>query len=241
MHILNVELYIYNLQQNINSLLLEQINNVTVLSFFILFIGGILTSFSPCMLSCILLSITYINQKKQKSVHGLFFLFGILTSILVIGISGILARKSYLILLEKLPIIIPLFTILLGLNLLKLIELNFFVFQKFNPQRIHVFSVIRTYCFGLSIGLNISACTTPILMTLVAWISVTKQITVGMFFLGIYTLGYILPIFLSILSINYVQPIQTLTFNLYRAVTFSGFIVIIIGTFTLFNEFFILL
>ena len=232
MNISTIELYLYNLQQITNNFLIDQLNNVTFISFFTILIGGILTSFNPCMLSSIPIAIAYINKKSQRNLYSFVFLVGILSSIILISFLTFLAQTSFSLFLAPIPILKPLITILIGLSLLNLLNFSFPSFVKETQRNKSILSVFEMYIGGLSIGLNLSPCSTPILMTVIAWISSANQLLVGVILLSIYTVGYILPIIVSIISLNHFKRIRILSLSLSSIIPVAGCLITSIGSFS---------
>ena len=56
---------------------------------------------------------------------------------------------------------------------------------------------VRSYLLGLTFGLIASPCSTPVLATLLAWVSTTGDLILGGFFLLFYAMGYVTPLILA--------------------------------------------
>ncbi|NES71670.1 MAG: cytochrome c biogenesis protein CcdA, partial [Okeania sp. SIO2D1] len=56
---------------------------------------------------------------------------------------------------------------------------------------------IRSYLLGLTFGLVASPCSTPVLATLLAWVSTTGDLVLGGILLLFYALGYVTPLILA--------------------------------------------
>ncbi len=235
MNIQQCELYFYTLQQNTNNFLFEQLNHITLLSFLTIFFGGILTSFNPCMISSIPLAIVAINKKSQLNLLSIFFILGLLTSLLIISCLAMIARTTYSFLQYSFPFFQPLLIIAIGFSILNLININLPFYPQNRRLNQSILSLIEIYIIGISIGINISPCATPILMTVFIWITTTNNIGTGILFLLIYTSGYLIPIIVSIISIH--QFIELKSVNLFFSfiIPFSGCIIISLGSFSLFH------
>jgi len=230
--------YIYEIQQQTNLIMIKQLNHITLFSFITLFTGGILTSFSPCMISCIPLIIPYLPIKKQR-YNSIVFLLGIITSILGIGLSLILIKTNIIEKFNNISLIIKALYLIMGLNILEIVSINFSqeLFHRNNVPFDN--NLILTYIFGLSIGLSISPCNTPILVSLIIWITNTKHIFMGISFLCIYTLGYLSPIIGYIIFMHYFKTINSLNNRIWLSLKhLTGAILISISTCSLCNIFF---
>nr|YP_010988179.1 Thiol:disulfide interchange protein [Rhodochorton tenue]WOK79397.1 Thiol:disulfide interchange protein [Rhodochorton tenue] len=236
MNIHQLELSLYSLQQYLNNFLLEQLNSITILSFCTVLTGGILTSFNPCMLSSIPIAIASINTESQKNLYTFFFILGILSSFIIVSFITLLVKTSYGSFVSQIPILAPIILVLVGLSVLNIINLSLPSFHNDKPYRKLMLSVIEIYTVGFSVGINLSPCATPILMTVITWISSTHRIFIGCIFLCIYIIGYILPLIISISSINYFKQIKSISTHLYLIVPFFGYIIISMGSFALCHE-----
>ncbi|NEP41804.1 MAG: cytochrome c biogenesis protein CcdA, partial [Okeania sp. SIO2H7] len=56
---------------------------------------------------------------------------------------------------------------------------------------------VRSYLLGLTFGLVASPCSTPVLATLLAWVSATGDAILGGVFLLAYATGYVAPLILA--------------------------------------------
>nr|YP_009313409.1 Thiol:disulfi de interchange protein [Galaxaura rugosa]SCW21663.1 Thiol:disulfi de interchange protein [Galaxaura rugosa] len=221
-----LQLYLYSIKQQINNILIDQLNQITFLSIFTIFIGGLFTSFSPCMISSLPLTVIYIKETKQKTIDIIVFLIGISSSLFFIGITALFLKEKYWNLFNSIPFIWSFFIILLGFNLLNIISLPNTFNYKLNTQFINS-QLIQSYITGVSIGIGISPCSTPILITLIIWITTTQKLIIGFSLLVIYILGYILPIIISIiyfkklLNSNFFQTIWIKTVKIIGCLTLS--------------------
>nr|QHO64047.1 thiol:disulfide interchange protein [Lympha mucosa] len=236
MFIQQLPLYIYEIQHNINIYLIQQINSITFFSFLTIFIGGLLTSLSPCMATSIPIIISYVNTQKQFKNTKWILLLGILTSMLAIGIIAIIIKKNILNQLHYLSFGATLLFIIIGLDLLKIVSIDLSIFKLFSPELKTINNLKLTYMLGISIGLNISPCSTPILAILIIWITNTKNIITGISLLLIYIIGYLSPIIGCLISIRHFNQIK-ITYKIwYSLELITGALLISTGTFALCNS-----
>jgi cytochrome c-type biogenesis protein len=193
---------LYNLAQWSNNLVLNQLTHLNFISIGIIFLTGLLTSLTPCMLSMLPITIGYIGGyeakgKLQALIQSSWFALGLATTLAGLGILAASLGKVYGQIGIILPIIVSIFAIIMGLNLLELISLNFpslgntdWIKKDFPPA-------IRSYLLGLTFGLIASPCSTPVLATLLAWIITTQDLILGGGLLLAYTAGYVFPLILA--------------------------------------------
>jgi cytochrome c-type biogenesis protein len=193
---------LYNLEQFANNLVANQLNHLSILSLIIIFAAGLLTSLTPCMLSMLPITIGYIGGyesqgKKQGLIQSLWFSLGLATTLALLGILAAIFGKIYGQIGIGLPIIVSLIAIIMGLNLLELLPLNFPSLNKIDWIKSDFPDGIRSYLLGLTFGLVASPCSTPVLASLLAWVATTQDVILGGILLISYTIGYVLPLILA--------------------------------------------
>nr|YP_009739006.1 cytochrome c biogenesis protein transmembrane region [Palmaria decipiens]QIC19445.1 cytochrome c biogenesis protein transmembrane region [Palmaria decipiens] len=233
-----VELYIFFVQQSLNQLVSQQINSVTIISSVIIFTGGVLTSFNPCMLSTLPLTLAYLSQHKASSLYYLNFITGLMLSLLITSSFFLIVQHSSLIILNTLPILRPLMLITTGLSLLKLINIPNIGRRSLSSHHKSKYPLQEVFWAGLFLGFTLSPCSAPIFITLLTWITYTRKLAIGAFFVSIYMFGYIFPILLSMVSVYFLKKIQSCSTQMYSIVPFSGFVITTTGMFSIFHIFF---
>ena len=209
----------------------EAISDPSPITFLLIFSAGLLTSLGPCSLSLMPLTIAYIGGSKNQNnqIKVLSFCSGVIFSLVLLGaLSGFLG-KIY----GQLPHIfttgISIFAIIMGLNLLGLIR-----FQlpnspdfKFIENRVPPF--LAPMVTGAAFGLASSPCITPVLASLLAWVSQAKNPIVSIIFLFFFGLGQVMP--LIIVGFTTESLKKLLEFRKFSQIipTFSGLILISLG------------
>ncbi|MGK7931278.1 MAG: cytochrome c biogenesis protein CcdA [Microcystaceae cyanobacterium] len=193
---------LYYLQQYATQLVNEQLSHLTFISVGIIFLAGLLTSLTPCMLSMLPITIGYISGYEDKSrsqslIQSIWFSLGLATTLAVLGIVAAGLGRVYGQIGIGLPIIVSVIAILMGLNLLEIINLRFpslgatdWITEQFPHS-------LRSYLLGLTFGLVASPCSTPVLASLLAWVAATQDIVLGAGLLFAYTVGYVSPLILA--------------------------------------------
>ncbi|WP_414619630.1 cytochrome c biogenesis protein CcdA [Calothrix sp. CCY 0018] len=193
---------LYQLEQFANTLVSNQLTHLSILSIGIIFLAGLLTSLTPCMLSMLPITIGYIGGYEAKSrvqaaAQSTWFALGLATTLAGLGIIAATVGKVYGQIGIGLPIVVSIIAILMGLNLLEALPLQLpdwggteWISQEL-PQS------VRAYCIGLSFGLVASPCSTPVLASLLGWVASTKDLILGAALLLSYTAGYVTPLILA--------------------------------------------
>lgn len=196
---------LYNLEHWADGQVIQQLNHLSILSVAVMLAAGLLTSLTPCMLSMLPITLGYIggygqseaeDEKNQAAVQSLWFAAGLATTLAGLGVAASLLGKVYGQIGLGLPIAVSVIAILMGLNLLELLPLRLPGLSNIEvPENWP--KGLRSYALGLTFGLIASPCSTPVLATLLAWISTSGNPALGGLLLLCYALGYVLPIILA--------------------------------------------
>ncbi|MBD2022368.1 sulfite exporter TauE/SafE family protein [Leptolyngbya sp. FACHB-36] len=194
--------HLYQLEHFADGLVSTQLTHLTLVSTGVIFLAGLLTSLTPCMLSMLPITIGYIGgyetkTRWQAAVQSTWFSLGLATTLAILGVLAALLGKIYGQVGLGLPIVVSLIAILMGLNLLEALPLQLPSFGGMEWISNDLPQGLRSYLIGLTFGLVASPCSTPVLATLLAWISTTKDPILGSVLLLSYTAGYVAPLILA--------------------------------------------
>ncbi len=197
----------------------------------LIFIAGLLTSLGPCSLSLLPITVAYIGgtDDKKNELKVFSFCGGIISSLVFLGALSGLLGKIY----GQLPGFfntgISLFAILMGLNLLGLIKFRLPEGPNFELLKNNLPSYLTPYITGAAFGLASSPCITPVLATLLAWVSQAKNPLISILFLFFFGLGQVTP--LIIVGVTTLNLKKLLAFREYSQIipTFSGIILLTLG------------
>ena len=201
------------------------------ITILFIFSAGLLTSLGPCSLSLLPVTFAYIGGTKNngQKLKILSFCSGIILSLVILGaLSGFLG-KIY----GQLPVFfnlsISIFAIFMGLNLLGLINFQLPDGPDLNFLKEKLPDFMAPLITGAAFGLASSPCITPVLATLLAWISKSHNPIISIIFLFTFGLGQIVPIIIVGFTTENMKRI--LAFRQYSQVipTFSGIILISVG------------
>jgi len=192
---------LYEVEQFANTIVSSQLTNLSWFSIGIIFIAGLLTSLTPCMLSMLPITIGYIGGYEAKSrlqaaVQSTWFSLGLATTLAGLGIAAAFVGKVYGQVGIGLPIIVSFIAILMGLNLLEALPLQLPSFGGLEWSK-DLPDSMRSYLIGLTFGVVASPCSTPVLATLLAWVATKQDLILGGVLLLSYTAGYVAPLILA--------------------------------------------
>ena len=173
----------------------EIIQNQGWLAFPACFLGGIISSASPCVLAMIPLVIGYVGGyaegSQRKAVqYSLVFTLGLTITFTVLGIIAGAMGRLFGDVGSFWNYVLPPVAILLGLQLLgafKFIKFNIGVSQRFLPKKK---AIIGAFLMGLFFGIVASPCATPVLAIILTFAAIQKDIAYSGGLLLAYALGH---------------------------------------------------
>ncbi len=197
-----LQTYLYTVSQYANQLVAAQLTSLSLLSVVIVGVAGLLTSLTPCMLSMLPIMVGYMGgyeaeDRGQAMAQSAWFALGLATTLAALGLLAGAVGRVYGQVGMGLPILVSILAILMGLNLLEALPLalptggNLDFLNRGLPQ------AVKSYLLGLTFGVVASPCSTPVLATLLAWISTTGDPVLGAGLLLAYTVGYVAPLVLA--------------------------------------------
>lgn len=164
--------------------------------FLIAFFGGILASLTPCVYPLIPISAGYIlgnahNSKKRGLFLSLSYVTGVAITYSFLGILAVLSGSIFGKFSSNpvVNIISGVFILIFGLSMFDLFHFNFtFPLNLKLPAHIKG-SHVPALLLGLVSGLMISPCLTPILASILAYLSTTKNVFYAAFLLLFFSYG----------------------------------------------------
>jgi cytochrome c-type biogenesis protein len=197
-----LQTWLYQLGHYADGMVAMQLTQLSVVSIGVIFLAGLLTSLTPCMLSMLPITIGYIGgyetqTRLQAAVQSTWFSLGLATTLAALGIVAAGAGKIYGQVGIGLPIVVSVIAILMGLNLLEALPLQLPAWGGMEWISKDLPASVRSYLIGLTFGLVASPCSTPVLATLLAWVSTTQDPLLGSALLLSYTAGYVAPLILA--------------------------------------------
>jgi cytochrome c-type biogenesis protein len=207
-----------------------------MLIYFILFLEGILTFISPCLLPMIPVYLSYIagsdgSFRRHSTIKNAFgFIFGFTIVFVVLGafmgtIGVFLTTYSHIV-----SIIAGIVMILLGLNFMGVLRLPFLNFQSSREMKYNTGGFVQSVLFGIVFSISWTPCVGAFLGSALMMAASTGGILKGIIMLLIYSLGLGIPFMLSALLLDELKTSFDFIKRNYRVISIaSGLFLIIIG------------
>ncbi|MGD1905571.1 MAG: cytochrome c biogenesis protein CcdA [Leptolyngbyaceae cyanobacterium] len=193
---------LYELSQQANQLVAEQLTHISPLTLTIVCLAGLLTSLTPCMLSMLPIMVGYMggyetNNPRQALFQSTGFALGLATTLAILGLLAGTLGRIYGQVGAGLPIVVSVLAILMGLNLLEALPIPLPNVGNVEFLNQGMPLIVKSYMLGLTFGIVASPCSTPVLATLLGWIAANEDPWFGAALLLAYTVGYVFPLVLA--------------------------------------------
>ena len=185
----------------------DVINNSPGLAYLAVFVGGLISASSPCVLAIIPLVIGFVGgysqgDKKKAVLYAVVFALGLSITFTILGgiaslVGGLFGDvgKFWFYLAAAIAIIMGLY--LLGI-------LRFKIPQPVTLKTKHK-GVIGAFLLGLLFGAVSSPCATPVLAVILAFVATKAKVVYGMSLLFVYAIGHCALIILAGVFTGFVE------------------------------------
>ena len=162
--------------------------------FLIVFLGGVFVSFTPCIFPLLPVIISYIGieagSSKRKALSlSLFYVIGLSVTYSLLGLIASLTGTIFGRISSN-PItyiFVGIIIMIFGLAMLDLVQLP--VVRLIKISGIRKKNKLGAFLLGLSSGLVASPCLTPVLGTILAYLTIKKSLIYGSLLLFVFALG----------------------------------------------------
>ncbi len=187
--------------------LLDAVQGNPLLAVGAVFLGGLLSASSPCVLAILPLVIGFVggqsggNQSKAIR-YSLLFALGLAITFTILGaIAGIFGR-----LFGQVGSlwywVVAVIVIAMGLSMLGVFEIKIPVSEKMKPSAKGAWGA---FLLGLLFGIASSPCATPILVVILTFVASQGQVLYGTLLLFVYAVGHCALIVVAGISAGFVQ------------------------------------
>lgn len=213
------------------------------LMFLVSFFAGILASLSPCSLGILPLIIGYVGGYSQKGnkkllVQMISFSFGLSLVLSIIGVVCALSGRAFTSFAS--PVVIILFAsviIILGLNLVGILEIHFPAIVKKMPQNTTGSLFLFPFLVGTFFALAASPCSSPLLASIMAVATISSNILFSIALLFCFALGQCLIVIFFALFTSTLKHMNALAKYSSILMKASGILLILTGLYIYYSIF----
>lgn len=185
----------------------EVVNNSPGLAYIAVFIGGLLSASSPCVLAIIPLVIGFVGgysegNKKKAVVYALVFAFGLSITFTVLGAIASLVGGLFGDVGKFWYYLAAAVAIIMGLYLVGV--LRFKLPQPVSLKTKHK-GIVGAFLLGLLFGAVSSPCATPVLAVILAFVATKGRVIYGTSLLFVYAVGHCALIIMAGMFTGFVQ------------------------------------
>lgn len=198
--------------------LLEQfslfmINNI-YLAVPVAFLAGVVSSFSPCILTTLPLVAGYmgnsgVKDRKRGLLYSLVFTLGISITFIGIGLVTAYMGRRFSVYGRYIYILLSFIMIGSALNILGVLSFgkkdNFCEIEE-KPRRGGLKGIFTLGLFG---GFVSSPCATPVLAAILSFVASRGNIALGALMLMAYSIGHSIPVIIAGVSISSINRLLT--------------------------------
>ena len=212
------------------------LNNPGPFTIFLVFMAGLLTSLGPCSISLLPITIAYIGGTDKNKFKLISFSGGVVFSLVALGAASGLLGKIYGQIPTYYTSVVALIAIIMGLNLLGILKFQFPNGPDLKIIEEKIPSFLSPVALGSAVGLASSPCITPVLATLLAWVSQAKNPTISIIFLFFFGVGQVIPLIIAGATAENLKKFLELRKFSQIIPTLSGIFLVSLGLLNLFSN-----
>ena len=167
----------------------------SILAFFLVFLGGIGTSFTPCVYPMIPITISYIGGSSKSKLGGfimsIFFVLGIALTYSVLGMIAASTGALFGSAMQSTPVllVVSLIFFAMGASMLGAFDLAVPSGVQSKLQAGPRTGIIGALFMGMVTGIVASPCVGPVLVVLLTFVAEVGNLAYGFFLLFVFALG----------------------------------------------------
>lgn len=219
------------------------VQNQQGIAFLAIFVGGLVSAASPCVLAAVPLIIGYVGgysegDRKRAALYSATFVLGLSITFTLLGVAAS-AMGGFLSFAGRwLYLLFSLVSVLMGLQLMGIVSIPL-PFQK--TRTVKSKGLPGALLLGLLTGTVSSPCATPVLAVILAYVSTRGSLLYGGMLLFVYALGHCVLIFLAGLSVGLAEGLinsKGLRSLSLATRKISGLLLFVAGLYLGYNRFF---
>jgi len=217
----------------------QYIQGHPLIAVLAVFVGGLLSASSPCVLAIMPMVIGYVGghsggDRRKALTYSLLFALGLAITFTILGVIAALFGRLMGDVGKLWYWAIAALAIATGLALMGVYEIRLpFAAKMQTPKR----GVIGAFLLGLLFGVVSSPCATPVLVIILTFVATQRQVIYGTLLLFIYAIGHCALIVLAGLVTgvveSFVESRGIINFSLW-AKRVSGALIVFAGIYILY-------
>ena len=178
------------------------LQDVSLLAFLLVFVGGVVTSIGPCNIATIPLIVGYVGGSRdlprtRAFVLSLAFAIGLALTFMLLGVAAALIGGLIGASTHWWYYLVAGICFLIGLNMLGVLNLNLPLWFGGLREKIGLKGIPGALALGLVSGLVASQCATPVLAAILTYVMAKGALLYGAALLFVYALGRGVPVVLA--------------------------------------------
>ncbi|MDP8208893.1 MAG: cytochrome c biogenesis protein CcdA [Candidatus Electryonea clarkiae] len=189
--------------------LLETVQGNPILALGAVFVGGLLSASSPCVLAILPLVIGYVGgasggDQRKSVIYSLFFALGLAITFTILGAIAAIFGRLFGQVGQAWYWIVGALVIAMGLSMMGLFEVRIPMPQKFQPK---TRGALGAFMLGMLFGIASSPCATPVLIVILTFVASQGKVLYGTLLLFVYAIGHVALIVVAGISAGFVQKL----------------------------------
>ena len=222
---------------------IEQIINVyPIIAFGAVFVAGVVSSASPCVLATIPLVVGFVGgyadgDRKRAFLYSLAFIFGLAITFTAFGAAAAVLGTMFGTVGGWWYVALGVVALVMGLQMLGLYEIRLPINTNIQPKRR---GIIGALLLGLFFGIVSSPCATPVLVVILTFVASQQKILYGTALLFTYAIGHCLLMLLAGTFTGFVEAfVRSKGVTNFSALTkkAGGVLVSLVGAYLLWQAF----
>lgn len=178
------------------------LQNVSLLSFILVFLGGLVTSLGPCNVATIPLIVGFVGgsaeiSRRRSLSLSLAFAIGLAVTFMLLGVAAALIGGLVGAAVRWWYYLVGVICFVIGLNMLGVLDFSLPMWFGGLRERVTLKGAPGAFVLGLISGLVASQCATPALAAILTYVMLKGAIAYGALLLFVYALGRGVPVVLA--------------------------------------------
>ncbi|QIK37125.1 cytochrome c biogenesis protein CcdA [Caldichromatium japonicum] len=178
-----------------------------LLAFGLIFLAGVVSSASPCVLTTIPLVVGFVGgyadgDRRKAFLYSLSFVIGLSLTFTALGLAAGLFGTLFGTLGGGWYLAVGALALIMGGQMMGLYTIPFPVAPQYRPKQS---GLIGAFLLGLFFGAVSSPCATPVLVVILSFVATQGEVLYGAALLFVYAIGHCLLILAAGTSIGFVE------------------------------------